>query len=122
MEKKKKAKFLCISKTEKIYTYCFYYFLKKGKVLVASREENWVLEDTVKGKGLLDVGEVPSKLGGTKTTEVMVSNKYKLCQKCQHRKIPNNCYGTGLESNSPNRNKKTESSRKGPMNLIGLIR
>ena len=27
----------------------------------------------MKGKGLLDVGDVPSKLGGTKTTEVMVS-------------------------------------------------
>ena len=76
----KKAKFICISKTEKIYTSFFFFFFKE-KALIASREENWVLKDTVKGKGLLDVGGVPSKLGSAKTTEVMVSNKYELCQK-----------------------------------------
>ena len=55
------------------YTHIVFIFFFNGKVLVACRGENWVLEDTVKGKGLLDVGDVPSKLGGTKTTEVMIS-------------------------------------------------
>lgn len=75
----KKQNLFAFQKQRK-YIHLFFFFFKE-KALIASREENWVLKDTVKGKGLLDVGGVPSKLGSAKTTEVMVSNKYELCQK-----------------------------------------
>ena len=53
-EKKHKI-YLHFKNRENIHILFLFIFLKK-KALIASREENWVLEDTVKGKGLLDVG------------------------------------------------------------------
>lgn len=52
-EKKRKI-YLHFKNRENIHILFLFIFLKK-KALIASREENWVLEDTVKRKGLLDV-------------------------------------------------------------------
>lgn len=118
----KKAQNLFAFQKQRKYTHTvFIYFFKEKSINCLQRGKLGIRGHSER-KRATGCGGVPSKLGSTKTTEVMVSNKHELCQKCQQRKSPNNYYGTGLESNSPNRNKKTESSRKGPMNLIGLIR
>lgn len=118
----KKAQNLFAFQKQRKYTHIvFIYFFKEKSINCLQRGKLGIRGHSER-KRATGCGGVPSKLGSTKTTEVMVSNKHELCQKCQQRKSPNNYYGTGLESNSPNRNKKTESSRKGPMNLIGLIR